>query len=43
MNSTAHGQGSGKAMELQEAGVGHHAEHGWAESRGVLKDPQDLP
>ena len=37
MNSTAHDQGSGEAMELQEAGVGHHAEHGLAESQGVLK------
>ena len=43
MNSTAHDQDSGKTMETQEAGVGHHTELDWAESEGVLKGLQDLP
>ena len=43
MNSTVHNQGSGKAMDLQEAGVGHHAEHDRAESQGVMKGSQHLP
>ena len=40
MNDTAHDEGSGKAVQLQEAGVGHDAEHDWVDSQGVLKGPQ---
>lgn len=43
MNSTAHDPDAGRSMGPQEADVGHHAEHDWAESQGVLKGPQDLP
>ena len=43
INTTAHDPDSERAMGSQEASVGHHAEHDWAESEGVQKRPQDLP